>query len=222
MEHPRSSAVRRSSSLLACVALVLLAVVACGSSDDRGGGNDKKTTSTTGAPTSTTTPVPTAEQRLASLQFRPVRSSGPCPAGTAAAEDDGSVASVPVTTIPSGSDADVPDRTGTLCYAVGPAGGDGTDLNAGRVEFVDGRWRMNVYPKALSIPDLEAMFDACFRGTSDCPAGEGGHGYVAIVWDGRLVSAESVSTAGMGSQRFQLAADFTDSQAEELATLLPV
>ena len=218
----------RRSLLVAACALLLLAAAGCG--DDDGG--DAATTSSTSAPTTGTTQPTDPRGATDRVTVRPVLSSAPCDAGGAsepsAPETSADETTVPETTVPettvpdpgSGEGEAVPDRDGMLCYTLGPPGLDGGDLTGGTATNQGGEWTVTAQVAETATEEAEALFGACYDGADTCPAGEGGHGYVAVMWEGVVVAAPAVQTDDVGASGLRIAGRFTEPEANELADIL--
>ena len=199
---------RRTPALLLVVGLVLGAS-ACGSSD--AGGSDAGPAPSTSAATTTTTGTYEGldpEQ----LTLRPVVAIVAC----AGAAVPGS--STTSTELPA-HDAVLTSTDGATCYHVGPVAGDGTDLRDAKV-YADGVG-IEVSTEPASVDTLNAAFNACYQAAATCPAAsKDGHGYLAIVVDGAVVSAPAVNAEDLASSPFVITGDFDQQQADNLATAI--
>lgn len=231
---------RPATNLLAVVGLVL-AAPACGSDDDA------TPATTTAAPTTTeptTTTVDRTEERAA-LFLAPVLGSGGCPEApattgppetTAPAETTGSSTSAagetapttaaPTTTAPATTTTTLPPggpyptADGVFCYTVGEPIGDGNDLTDATLSETDGEFQVLARVKEESADDLNAAFNRCFTGDPACPAGEGGYGAVAIVWEGTTLYAPSIQVEDLADGPFSIAGGLTEREARKLLTLI--
>lgn len=231
---------RPATTLLAAVGLVL-AAPACGSDDDA------TPATTTAAPTTTeatTTTVDRTEERAA-LFLAPVLASGGCPAApsttapppatSAPAETTGSTASAggeaaptsgaPTTTAPTTTTTlppggPYPTADGVFCYTVGEQIGDGNDLTDATLSETNGEFQVLARVKDESADDLNAAFNRCFTGDPSCPAGEGGYGAVAIVWDGTTLYAPAIQVEDLADGPFSIAGGLTEHEARRLLTLI--
>lgn len=193
----------RRSLVLVVAGLALLAA-GCGSGSS--GGSDGSATKA-----STTTTEPTfAELDPTELTFRPVVAIVAC---EPTALD--SASSTTTTTIAEDQEV-LPGFDGSACYLVGPAGGDGTDVRDAKV-YADGVG-IEVQAKPESADKLNELFDACYAGDDPCPATSvDGHGYVAIVADGVVLSAPAVNGERLASSPFVITGKFDKEQANNLA-----
>lgn len=225
---------RRTTPLLALVAILTIATsAACTSS----GGDSSESTTTTRKPVgSTTTPPPTtgttraqpATGAPARLQFRPVIGSQPCSSVHPDSYYDDETASgdIPATTLaPNGKPQLLEDVDGKVCYGVGPVGGDGTDLDAAdAAQGSTGDWQVSVHTKTSSVAKLDRLFNDCYQGTSGCPGSSNTDGQfagaLAIVLDGKVISAPQVNGPDLASDTFEITANFSEAEAKALAEML--
>lgn len=230
-----------------CLALTL-AGSGCGSkSDDAKPATTTTTTASTAPPTTGTTLPPVSSDR-AKLRFAPVLASGPCPGSAATTPTTTTTApptttttstpgfnnlvgnTIPTTTSTSGpgttvpgtttSDGRIPTADGRFCYQVGPGSGDGNDLEDATIGQAGGAWQVLARVRAESVAKLNSLFDSCFQGVPTCPAGEGGHGYVAIIWGDTVLYAPAVQVEGLADGPFSLAGGLTERRARDLAALI--
>lgn len=133
------------------------------------------------------------------------------------------------------SDLDQPDqqvvlpqcdpRTGELVavYLLGPTLLTGDALETARAALnQQGKWVVNPVfkPGADGIDKFNAAASQCYSGGSTCPAQAGGRGQLAIVLDGRVVSAPSINAATFSRDQIEISGDFTERTARDLATVL--
>lgn len=194
---------RRSTTapLLLLVIAAAVALGACGSSSDDGGSAATTTASTT--PSSTTVPATGGSDvpAIRHATFRPVLSSVPCSA--ASAEERTAL---------------VPDDNG-LCYRLGPATFGSEVVEHASSDVSSGTWTVQVTIKTADQATVDALLDACYRGDPTCPAGEGGHGAIAVVADGtRVVSAPTIQAEGLAQVGLQVSGSFTRNEADDLAS----
>ena len=113
----------------------------------------------------------------------------------------------------------VPAVDGELCYALGPAAGDGTDVRDAEV-YADGVG-IEVTVRADSVDALNELFDACYEATEACPpASSDKRGYVAIVIDGQVISTPAIDDEGLASSPFVITGDFDEAQATNIAAAI--
>ena len=221
---------RRGGAVAVAVAALVLLVGACGSADD--GGEDASagapTDSSPGSPTSTTAPgtsstappgAPTSSpdpgDRLgpdspARLTFRPVLEAAVGCATTPEAPLDEAV-------LPVADPAPGP------CARVGPIGFDGTavaEAEVARSGAGDGTWQVIVTIAPDGRAAAGALFDACAEAGPSCPDDGSGHGRVAVVVDGEVVSSPTVTSTGLADDAVAVAGDLTRAEAEDLAASL--
>ena len=114
----------------------------------------------------------------------------------------------------------------TLRYRLGPVPGADNDnpdddltgqilsgANA-RLQGV-GTWVVAVEAKGSRIDDFNKMAADCYNGAPDCPTRQ-----LAIVLDGRVVSAPSINAPSFQADRIQISGSFTESEAKDLALVL--
>ena len=197
----------RARALLALLTGVALLVPACGGDD--GGSADEAPGSTA----ATTTTEPTyAGLAPADLTFNPVLAIVGCEGGGI----PGEAAETTTEATPSTTVAAI---AGDVCYILGPAGGDGTDLRDAKV-YADGVG-IEVAVREDSVATLNTMFDACYEAAATCPASSTeGRGYVAVVVDGRVISTPAINEPLLASTPFVITGDFDTSQATNIATAI--
>ena len=198
---------RRAPALLAPL-LVLALASACGSSSDGDGGDAGGTS----APAATTTEPTYEGLEAAAITFHPVLQILACDGGVPGASDTTDApAATPSSTVPA--------VDGTLCYELGPAGGDGSDVRDAKV-YADGVG-IEVKVREEAVEDLDEVFDACFEAADTCPAAStDGQGYVAIVVDGRVVSTPAITEEDLASSPFVITGDFDKAQATNIAAAI--
>ena len=234
---------RRRHLTLAAAALAISTVASgCGSSTKSATTTTTTQPATTEAPATTGTTEPAVSGHREQLWFGPVLASGPCPPGvTAPSTAPEATTTVPATTAPpttSGGLANLrspsaaavqaapnadgwyPSTAGGLCFKVGERAGDGNDLKDATVSHVGNEWQVLARPRPESVDKLNALFNGCFNGTAPCVAGEGGHGYAAIVWDNLVTYAPSITAEGLADGPFSLAGGLTERRARDLAALI--
>ncbi|WP_208027797.1 protein translocase subunit SecD [Rhabdothermincola sediminis] len=133
------------------------------------------------------------------------------------------------------SDQDLPDqqvvlpqcdpRTGELVavYLLGPTLLTGDALETARATLSSqGKWVVNPVfkPGADGIDKFNAAASQCYSGGTTCPAQGGGKGRLAIVLDGRVVSAPSINEPSFSRDQIEISGDFNERTARDLATVL--
>lgn len=103
-------------------------------------------------------------------------------------------------------------------YAVGPVSLTGSALETARANLSDsGQWI--VAPTFKSGDDGIGGFNAiagqCFSKGANCPTGQ-----LAIVLDGRVLSAPSINSASFKADQIEISGSFTERTAKDLATAL--
>ncbi len=103
-------------------------------------------------------------------------------------------------------------------FLVGPAGADGLVFtNDAVAEINSGNWVVNVGLRdGPAGADLwNALTTKCFNRDAVCPTGQ-----IAIVLDGRVISAPVVQEAIFSGGTVQISGDFTEGEARDLAKIL--
>ncbi len=103
-------------------------------------------------------------------------------------------------------------------FLVGPAGADGLVFtNDATAEINNGNWVVNVGlqdgPAGADI--WNALTTKCFNRDAVCPTGQ-----IAIVLDGKVISAPVVQEAVFSGGTVQISGDFTEGEARDLAKIL--
>ena len=103
-------------------------------------------------------------------------------------------------------------------FLVGPAGADGLVFtNDATAEINNGNWVVNVGlqdgPAGADI--WNALTTKCFNRDAVCPTGQ-----IAIVLDGKVISAPVVQEAIFSGGTVQISGDFTEGEARDLAKIL--
>ena len=103
-------------------------------------------------------------------------------------------------------------------FLVGPAGADGLVFtNDATAEINNGNWVVNVgLQDGPTGADLwNALPTKCFNRDAVCPTGQ-----IAIVLDGKVISAPVVQEAIFSGGTVQISGDFTEGEARDLAKIL--
>jgi len=114
----------------------------------------------------------------------------------------------------------MPTADGKICFRVGTTGGDGNDLHDATVSQVNGEWQVLARPRTESVDKLNTLFDSCFTAAPTCPPGPDGHGSFAIIWDGTVLYAPTVSAQDLADGPFSLGGGLTERRARDLAALV--
>jgi len=171
------------------------------------------TTTTSGNPAATTTTV-TPEASIPTTTIDPTKTVGGLPL-------DVCVAGLSDEEINAGGQAILPQCDDGLLvgsYAVGPVSLTGSALETARANLGDnGQWV--VAPTFKSGDDGIGGFNAvagqCFSKGSTCPTGQ-----LAIVLDGRVLSAPSINSQSFKADQIEISGSFTERTAKDLATAL--
>jgi preprotein translocase subunit SecD len=185
-------------------------------------------TVTDAAPAEPGAPVPTDPGATvpgdpATLTPGDTTAPGPVPGGGATLPPDVCVTGVP-------ADQDLPDQQVLLpqcdpetnelvaIYQLGPTLLSGDSLETARANVTpNGEWVVNPVFRAGAegIDRFNAAASQCFSKSATCPTGQ-----LAIVLDGRVVSAPSINEAAFQRDQIQISGSFTEGSARDLATVL--
>jgi preprotein translocase subunit SecD len=192
------------------------------------------TTTTTAPPSTTTTAPPSTTSTTAATT---TTTTGDTTTTTAASGSTSSCGSSGVTAptvstttapgTPAGATT-LPSEDGSQIYTLGPIGFTGDVLSGAKASLDNsGEWVVNVSVKGSQKGKANASFNDCYNGAAGCPplrAGEGGaqRGAIAIVLDGKVISAPSVNGPDLasGSQGFTISGSFDQGSAKDLALVL--
>jgi preprotein translocase subunit SecD len=186
------------------------------------------TTTTAVDATATTTPPTTTGVTVA-----PAQPSGPGDARRAVpttiadsssttVAGDQSTTTVP--TLPISDDPNDPTANAVLqgdgdtVFLVGPAGASGQVFNNdASADITTGSWVVTVGLRdgALGEDVWNALTTKCFNREPSCPTGQ-----IAIVLDGKVISAPVVQEAVFTGGNVQISGDFTEVEARDLAKIL--
>lgn len=102
-------------------------------------------------------------------------------------------------------------------YAVGPVSLTGSALDTARANLQNGQW--TVSPTFKDGADGIGLFNGvaaqCFAKAQTCPSGQ-----LAIVLDGRVLSAPTIQQASFKADQIQISGSFKEREAKDLATAL--
>ena len=184
--------------------------------------NTDATTTTVGGATETTTPD----------TVDPAQPTGPGDArrgvpSTTVAETTTTVSDASTTTVPQiavSNDPNDPTANAVLegdagaVFLVGPAGASGQVFNNdASADITTGNWVVTVGLRdgALGEDLWNALTTKCFNREPSCPTGQ-----IAIVLDGKVISAPVVQEAVFTGGNVQITGDFTEAEARDLAKIL--
>jgi len=171
------------------------------------------TTTTTGDPAASTTTV-APEASTSTTTIDPTKTVGGlpldvCTAGLSPEEINATGQAV----LPQ---CDAGELVGS--YAVGPVSLTGSALETARAVLSDsGQWVVAPVFKGGDdgIGGFNAIAGQCFSKGSTCPTGQ-----LAIVLDGRVLSAPSINSASFQADQIEISGSFTERTAKDLATSL--
>ncbi|CAM8644027.1 SecD Preprotein translocase subunit SecD [Acidimicrobiia bacterium] len=102
-------------------------------------------------------------------------------------------------------------------YAVGPVSLTGGAMDTARATLQNGQWTVNPTFKggADGIGLFNGVAAQCFAKSQTCPSGQ-----LAIVLDGRVLSAPTIQQASFQADQIEISGDFKEREAKDLATAL--
>lgn len=108
------------------------------------------------------------------------------------------------------------DETEVARYRLGPAETTGEIISDASAELFDlGQWQVAVDVRGDRIDEFNAIAAECFNGAPTCPTRQ-----LAIVLDGRVVSAPSINAPAFDADAISISGSFTESEAKDLALVL--
>ncbi len=121
---------------------------------------------------------------------------------------------------------DVPDQPVTLAqyedgqevarYRLGPAEATGDILRTASAELYQlGQWQVGVEVRGDRIDEFNQIASTCYSGAPTCPTKQ-----LAIVLDGRVVSAPSINAPAFKPDEISITGQFTEGEAKDLALVL--
>ena len=125
-----------------------------------------------------------------------------------------------ITTTADDRDRDVvlPGQEGEFVYLVGPTGATGKVFNNNaKAEISNGSWVVvaSLRDGAEGADQWNALATACFNATDVCPTKQ-----LAIVLDGKVISAPTVQEPVFSGGNVQITGSFTEKEAKQLAKYL--
>ncbi len=108
------------------------------------------------------------------------------------------------------------DGNETARFILGPAEATGEILSgaSARIEGV-GTWIVGVEVRGNRIDDFNTIAGKCFNGAPTCPTRQ-----LAIVLDGKVVSAPSINAPSFAADAISISGDFSEREAKDLALVL--
>ena len=170
------------------------------------------TTTTTGNPAATTTVAPEASTTSTTVDTSKTVGGLPldvCTTGLAADQVNATGQAV----LPQCSDGQLVGS-----FAVGPVSLTGGALETARANLNDaGQWIVAPVFKSGDdgIGGFNAIAGQCFTKASTCPTGQ-----LAIVLDGRVLSAPSINSQSFKADQIEISGSFTERTAKDLGTAL--
>lgn len=206
--------------------------MAAGCGSDEGDDHTADTMSTTiVAPTETTSALVPDDVSSDQVTFHAVLGDGPCedlesesapdPTGPPGTPGSAEIGDTTESAPEAGGDDLLPAVDGFWCYRVGDLSRDAVGVEEAEMVESSGTWTVIVRFSPDAAPSMNELFNACHEGTDACPAGEGGHGYVAVAVRGTVIAAPAVAAPDLASDRLVIASgDLTEDEAQQLATSL--
>ncbi|MEO6627101.1 MAG: protein translocase subunit SecD [Aquihabitans sp.] len=188
------------------------------------------TTTTTAPPTTTTAPTTTTTTAPPTTTSTTVVADGTTttvPAGSSTSACGGSgvtTDSGPGTTVPGtpAGGVTLPSDDGLALYTMGPVGMKGDALKSSQASLNNGQWEVLTSVKGSEQKSANVVFNACYNGQPTCPAASAdGRGLIAIVLDGKVLSAPAVNGPNLASsENFSITGGFSQTEAKDLALVL--
>lgn len=101
-------------------------------------------------------------------------------------------------------------------YRLGPAEATGEILSGASAQLQGvGQWVVGVQVRGNRIDDFNTIAAECFNAGPSCPTRQ-----LAIVLDGRVVSAPSINAPSFDADGISISGDFSESEAKDLALVL--
>ena len=101
-------------------------------------------------------------------------------------------------------------------YRLGPAEATGEILSGASATLASlGQWQVGVQVKGDRIDEFNEIAAACYNAGPTCPSRQ-----LAIVLDGRVVSAPSINAPAFDPDAISISGNFTESEAKDLALVL--
>ena len=101
-------------------------------------------------------------------------------------------------------------------YRLGPAEATGEILSGASAQLQGvGQWAVGVEVRGSRIDEFNAIAADCFNGAPTCPTRQ-----LAIVLDGRVVSAPSINAPSFAADAISISGDFSEGEAKDLALVL--
>jgi len=183
-----------------------------------GGEGEEATTTTTSTSTSTSTTSTTVAGEEATPTTAPTSTTtstttttAPAPSGTelTPAEDD--EPDQPVTL------AEYDDEGREVArYLLGPTEATGEILRSARAQIGGvGDWQVNVRVRGGRIDEFNTIAADCYGESPTCPTRQ-----LAIVLDGRVVSAPAINAPSFDPDQISITGQFTEREAKDLALVL--
>jgi preprotein translocase subunit SecD len=103
-----------------------------------------------------------------------------------------------------------------LRYQLGPTAATGDILGGASAQLASlGQWQVAVQVQGDRIDEFNRIASACFNRQPVCPTGQ-----LAIVLDGRVVSAPNINAPSFAPDAISISGDFAEEEAKDLALVL--
>ncbi len=182
------------------------------------------TTAKPGAKTTTTTTT-TAPKTSKSQARKQAASTTSCSASTSKTKSGTTPTATTTPAQKAGGAGTFLNDTGEARYQLGPVGFEGSALSKAEAGLSNGQWQVNVTVKGKDKNKANETFNACYQASATCPpsgADDKGtpRGAIAIVLDGKVISAPTVNGPDLASDQFTISGNFDTKRAKELALVL--
>ncbi len=108
------------------------------------------------------------------------------------------------------------DEVEVARYQLGPTEATGEIISGANAELFNlGQWQVSVQIRGNSISDFNQIAATCFNGGPTCPTRQ-----LAIVLDGRVVSAPTINAPSFDANGVSITGNFTEGEAKDLALVL--
>jgi len=112
--------------------------------------------------------------------------------------------------------------TDGTAYVLGPVAVSGEAIEDATARLNSGDWMIELVFREgpEGIGRFNEIAATCSAGSPICPATMGDHGQLAVVVDGRVVSAPTITEASFERDQIQISGAFTEGEAKELEVSL--
>lgn len=183
-----------------------------------------ETTVATTTPVDTSTTLPVDASTTTTTTVPDGTDDGPAECGASSIN-----ASTSTTTTAAGeappAGAVLESADGTALYTLGPVGLNGDALSRATAVLNGGDWQVTVAVKGSQKGVANELFNSCYNAVPECPpvgTDDSGaqRGAVAIVLDGKVLSAPTVNGPDLAADEFVISGGFDEGEAKDLALVL--